>query len=287
MFKYGPANILECQKLAETLARAAGVIIKEHFGRTIGIEFKYGEKVDPVTEVDFKCQEFISAEIKKYYPDHAFIGEETDKTNNKSSKESKYVWVVDPLDGTLNFSSNFPLFSSSIALLYDGEPIVGAIHLPWPYTKDGIVVHSSVGNGVFCDDLELKNFLADRVEQSSLGVFPNRKISDYGLDNVKSIENRNTGSIAVDLALVGMNVLRYAVASAPRIWDVAAGIIIVKESGGTVKKLLKPNKITNFFQGNRLKLENFNKFEWDTINKESNLQLLNDWRETLIFGDFE
>ena len=118
-------------------------------------------------------------------------------------------------------------------------------------------------------------------------MFPNRKISDYGLDNVKSIENRNTGSIAVDLALVGMNVLRYAVASAPRIWDVAAGIIIVKESGGTVKKLLKPNKITNFFQGNRLKLENFNKFEWDTINKESNLQLLNDWRETLIFGDFE
>ena len=67
MFKYGPANILECQKLAETLARAAGVIIKEHFGRKIGIEFKNGEKVDPVTEVDFKCQEFQQALLAKLH----------------------------------------------------------------------------------------------------------------------------------------------------------------------------------------------------------------------------
>ena len=287
MVKYQSANIIEFEKLAEKLARGAGVIIKEHFGRKVGIEFKNGKKADPVTEVDFKCQAFISNEIKKYYPDHEFIGEETDKTNDKSYGGSKYVWVVDPLDGTLNFTSNFPLFSSSVALLYDGEPIVGAIHLPWPYNEDGIVVHASVGNGVFCDGVKLEDFLISHSKSSALGVFPNSKNFNAGLEIVKGVENRNTGSIAIDLALVGMDVLRYAVAKRPRIWDVAAGITIVRESGGAVKQVLEPNKLRKIILGQGGKLETFHKFETDPINQESNIKLLKNWCGTLVFGGID
>lgn len=283
MVKYQSANIIEFEKLAEKLARGAGVIIKEHFGRKVGIQFKNGKEVDPVTEVDFKCQAFISNEIKKYYPDHEFIGEETDKANDKSYGSSKYVWVVDPLDGTLNFTSNFPLFSSSVALLYDGEPIVGAIHLPWPYNEDGIVVHASVGNGVFCDGVKLEDFLISHSKPSALGVSPNSKFFNAKLEIVKGVENRNTGSIAVDLALVGMDVLRYAVAKSPRIWDVAAGITIVRESGGAVKQVIEPNKLRKIILGQDGKFETFHKFETDPINQESNIKLLKNWCGTLVF----
>ena len=283
MVKYQSANIIEFEKLAEKLARGAGVIIKEHFGRKVGIQFKNGKEVDPVTEVDFKCQAFISNEIKKYYPDHEFIGEETDKANDKSYGSSKYVWVVDPLDGTLNFTSNFPLFSSSVALLYDGEPIVGAIHLPWPYNEDGIVVHASVGNGVLCDGVTLEDFLISHSKPSALGVSPNSKFFNAKLEIVKGVENRNTGSIAVDLALVGMDVLRYAVAKSPRIWDVAAGITIVRESGGAVKQVIEPNKLRKIILGQDGKFETFHKFETDPINQESNIKLLKNWCGTLVF----
>ena len=65
MVKYENIDIIECEKLAEKLARGAGAIIKEYFGNKVGIEFKNGKEIDPVTEVDFKCQEFISRGIKK------------------------------------------------------------------------------------------------------------------------------------------------------------------------------------------------------------------------------
>lgn len=288
MVKYESIDVIECEKLAEKLACGAGAIIKEYFGSKIGIEFKDGKEIDPVTEVDFKCQEFISNEIKKYYPDHEFIGEESDKAGNKSHGESKYVWVVDPLDGTLNFTSNFPLFSSSIALLYDGEPIVGAIHLPWPYTEDGIVVHASIGNGVFCDEMELEDFLINRSKSSSLAIFPEGKHSlNPRLKSLKQIENRNTGSIATDLALVGMNVLRYAVARSPRIWDVAAGVIIVKEAGGSVIQAIEPNKIKRMISGQKIKFVDFHKFKQDPNKQESEFESLKNWSGTLILGEVD
>ena len=288
MVKYESIDVIECEKLAEKLARGAGTIIKEYFGSKVGIEFKNGKEIDPVTEVDFKCQEFISNEIKKYYPDHEFIGEESDNAGNKSHGESKYVWVVDPLDGTLNFTSNFPLFSSSIALLYDGEPIVGAIHLPWPYIEDGIVVHASIGNGVFCDEMELEDFLINRSKSSSLAIFPEGKHSlNPRLKSLKQVENRNTGSIAADLALVGMNVLRYAVARSPRIWDVAAGVIIVKEAGGSVIQAIEPNKIKRMISGQKIKFVDFHKFKQDPNKQKSEFESLKNWSGTLILGEVD
>ena len=286
MVKYENINIIECEKLAEELARGAGAIIKEYFGSKVGIEFKNGKEIDPVTEVDFKCQEFISREIKKYYPDHQFIGEESDKAGNESCGKSKYVWVVDPLDGTLNFTSNFPLFSSSIALVYDGVPIVGAIHLPWPYTEDGIVVHASIGNGVFCDEMKVEDFLINRSKSSSLAIFPEGKHSlNLRLKSLNQVENRNTGSIAADLALVGINVLRYAVARRPRIWDVAAGVIIVKEAGGSVIQVVEPNTIKRMISGQKIKFVAFHKFKQDSNKQESKYESLKNWSGTLILGD--
>ena len=288
MVKYENINIIECEKLAEELARGAGAIIKEYFGSKVGIEFKNGKEIDPVTEVDFKCQEFISREIKKYYPDHQFIGEESDKVGNESCGKSKYVWVVDPLDGTLNFTSNFPLFSSSIALVYDGVPIVGAIHLPWPYTEDGIVVHASIGNGVFCDEMKVEDFLINRSKSSSLAIFPEGKHSlNLRLKSLNQVENRNTGSIAADLALVGINVLRYAVARRPRIWDVAAGVIIVKEAGGSVIQVVEPNTIKRMISGQKIEFVAFHKFKQDSNKQESKYESLKNWSGTLILGEVD
>lgn len=283
----GSINILECEKLAAKLAHGAGAIIKEYFGQKLGIEFKNNKEIDPVSEVDLKCQEFIASGIRKYYPTHQFIGEESDNSDiNKLQEESKHVWVVDPLDGTLNFTSNFPLFSSSIALLYEGKPIVGAIHLPWPYKGDGIVIHASAGNGVYCDGQKIEDFLKHSPKPSFLSVIPEEKHSLHsGLTNLWQPQNRNTGSIAVDLALVGMKVVRYAVTSAPRIWDVAAGVIIVKESGGLVLQYIEPNKLSKIMLGKKMQLEKFVKFNPNKIEQKSYYESLKNWSGSLIFGD--
>ena len=80
-----------------------------------------------------------------------------------------------------------------------------------------------------------------------------------------------------------MDVLRYAVAKSPRIWDVAAGITIVRESGGAVKQVMEPNKLRKIILGQDGKFETFHKFETDPINQESNIKLLKNWCGTLVF----
>ncbi len=104
----------EYTNVAIETARRAGRILLEGFGTSFKISSKEG-KNNLVTEYDNRSEEFIINNLKKHFPDFSFLAEESGQSNN--NKNNGYVWVIDPLDGTVNYAHNLPIFSVSIALI--------------------------------------------------------------------------------------------------------------------------------------------------------------------------
>ena len=105
------------------IIKEAGEIIREGFGRSFDYEFKTNSK-DIVTEIDKKAESTIINFIKKEFPYHSIIAEESGNQNSSS----EYVWVIDPLDGTTNFTHGLPIFSVSIGVMKNGETIWGVVY---------------------------------------------------------------------------------------------------------------------------------------------------------------
>ncbi|MFZ3062127.1 MAG: inositol monophosphatase family protein, partial [Actinomycetota bacterium] len=114
----------EFKELAISTARKAGALLKEG----LSLEKKIGYKgvVNLVTETDIKSQELIVSEITKNLPDHGIISEE----NLEERTKARYLWIIDPLDGTTNYAHRYPIFSISMALAEEGEIILGVVHDP-------------------------------------------------------------------------------------------------------------------------------------------------------------
>ena len=104
---------------AEEIAREAGELQMEQLHKARTIEYK--SKFNPVTEVDKACEKLIVDYLKSKFPSHDFLAEEGTDIKQKS----EWLWVIDPLDGTVNYSHTYPLFCVSIALLHKGKPVVG------------------------------------------------------------------------------------------------------------------------------------------------------------------
>ena len=133
------------EALAIDLARQAGELLAGRFGTAVAVEYKDESRRDPVTEVDRECQRVISSAIKEAFPSHGFLGEEGGSEDDQVVPD--VVWVVDPLDGTKNYTCGLPVYACSIGVLYRGEPVVGAVYLPWPGDGKGLVLHGSAGSG--------------------------------------------------------------------------------------------------------------------------------------------
>jgi myo-inositol-1(or 4)-monophosphatase len=115
----------EALDICKKAALAAGEIQKENFGRKNLLTETKSSEIDLVTEIDKKSEELIIGMIKEKYPEHGFIAEETGV-----SGKADYMWVIDPLDGTTNYSQGLPIFAVSIALQYLGETKLGVVYLP-------------------------------------------------------------------------------------------------------------------------------------------------------------
>jgi myo-inositol-1(or 4)-monophosphatase len=232
----------EIEQHAVEIARGAGRILAEHFGRPIEIEFKDEHERDPVTDADKAAQEYLSAEILKRFPDHGILGEEGTKEEKESEEPAKDIlWVLDPLDGTTNFMNGLPMFASSIGVLYRGWPMAAALYIPWPASSSnsegGFVLHCRKGGGCFADDEPVKVYESDEPVPSRLIGVPGYFGVSQGFTGKlagKAGEVRTTGSIAYELAMTAKGVLQYAMFGAPRLWDMVGGALAVVEAGGTV-----------------------------------------------------
>lgn len=228
-------ELQEIEEQAVELARGAGRILMDRFHKPMSVEYKDKEGwKDPVTEADKAAEAFLSEELARRFPDHGFVGEEG---GGRESGASGLMWVVDPLDGTTNFSNGLPSFCCSIALLEDGAPVVGAVFMPWPETTAGRLLHARKGGGTWEGEERLKVAsgevpVAGRVVVRG-GFLPGRfRPSKELLKN--GGQQRSVGSTATELALVADGTYQFTLHGTPHSWDVAAGVILVQEAGGTV-----------------------------------------------------
>ena len=230
---------------AADLASEAGAILFKYFGKpgigksNLGVEYKDANNTDPVTRADTEVQQSLAKEISSRYPSHGVVGEE-DKAKEGFVPET--VWILDPLDGTRNFLHGLPAFASSIGVLHKGVIVAGAIFLPWPGESEGIVLHSSLGRGARINGESLATPQIESLDPAGIRTLPGSFSAAFKFEGgfgTKSGELRMVGSIAYELALVALGVTQYAVVCGAHLWDVAAGISILTESGGNVLKHVK------------------------------------------------
>jgi len=200
---------------------------------------------DMVTEADFASQRVIREIITRAYPNHAFVGEEeesTPRTENftPTKTASACYWVVDPLDGTTNFVHGLPIFSVSVAVVRAGEPVAGAIFNP--VTKELFL--AAAGEGASLNGARVRVSGARELSQSlvaaSFGTTVDLDGPEVGsflrlLPQARAI--RRLGSSALNLAFVACGRLDAYWTMTAHPWDVAAGMLLVREAGGAIVSL--------------------------------------------------
>jgi len=207
-------------------AREAGAILRRHYQR--GTEAWEKSDDNPVTLADLEADKAIADRLHAAFPDDAILSEET--TREDARLEKRRVWIVDPMDGTKEFTKRIPEFAGSIALTEGGEPIVGAIHNP----AADVTVWATRGGGTFRDDRRVSvsncEILADAVVIASRTEISRNQFAPY---DGWFRELRPVGSIAWKLACVACGDGDLNVSVAPKNeWDVCAGDLLVREAGG-------------------------------------------------------
>ncbi|MBA2727564.1 MAG: inositol monophosphatase [Parachlamydiaceae bacterium] len=221
-------------KVAIDAAIQAGEILLKYWGQLSAIKEKEFSG-DLVTEADQESEVLIMDILHTHFPDHAFLGEEG---GAKFSGKNEYMWCVDPLDGTTNYTHQFPIFSVSIALLYHKKPIVGVVYNP--ITKE--LFHAAKGLGAYCNGTKLHVSKVTQLTKSLLVTgFPynRRENSDNNYREFFHMTHisqgvRRLGSAALDLAYVAAGRLDGYWEKGLKPWDMAAGVIILKEAKGRV-----------------------------------------------------
>jgi myo-inositol-1(or 4)-monophosphatase len=227
------------EQTAIGLARAAGQRALDAFRTTVALEFKGKKQDNPVTALDREVETFLRGELRAAFPSHGLLGEEH---ADDIGADAQYVWVIDPIDGTMNFASALPLFGISIGLLDRGVPIVGCIWVPVGPTLQSGVYHARSAAGASFDDQPVRVSRAED-ERGQIMALPGGYLRAFRFRHApRDIprparalpEPRTTGSCTAELALIASGGLRAGVFLKPSIWDVAAGAVIVREAGGLV-----------------------------------------------------
>jgi myo-inositol-1(or 4)-monophosphatase len=213
-------------------ARLAGAVITRHVNRLDALNVVEKDRFDFASEVDKAAEAEIVRELRKAYPRHAILAEESGALGRSDS-----VWVIDPLDGTHNYLRGFPHYCVSIALVEHGEPQHGVIYDP---VRDELFT-ASRGAGAVLNDKRIR--IADRKDLDGAILatgfpFRQRRHLDAHLAMTGALLNagaediRRTGSAALDLAYTACGRLDgyYEIGLHP--WDMAAGWLIVREAGG-------------------------------------------------------
>lgn len=220
------------REFAVETARSAGRLLRENVGKAGRIEFKGA--VDIVTETDRRSEELIMAAIRKAFPGHGILTEESPEVK----RDSPFKWVIDPLDGTTNYSHGFPFFCVSIGFEAEGEVVFGAVYDPM---MDELYI-AERGRGAELNGKKIRVSEVDDLGKGLLATgFPYdlRSSRDNNLDffsrfSLKAQAIRRAGSAALDLCYIASGRFDGYWEMKLRPWDVAAGSLIVAEAGGRV-----------------------------------------------------
>jgi myo-inositol-1(or 4)-monophosphatase len=236
-------------------ALAAGELLRSHFGSALEVnEFAAH---DIKLDLDVRSQELITRHLLERYPDHAIYGEEGIAGN----QESDFQWIVDPIDGTVNYFYGIPHFCISIALRERGEIIVGVIYDParkelWQVERGGTATLNGAPIRVSTREKLSDAVLSIGFAKSKETIAAGLPLLDYFVSRARKC--RLMGSAALDLAYVACGRLDAYIESSVSLWDVAAGKLLVEAAGGKFEMHPRPDhpdKISVRASSGRLDLE--------------------------------
>ncbi len=223
------------KKFLYTLVKLSGKILVKYFTKNLTVEFK--AKHNPVTQADKEAEEVIKNYITQKFPQDKFICEESCPEVNKIDNSTRY-WIIDPLDGTVNFTHKLPIFCISIGILQERKVIEAIVYNP--ITE--VIYYAKRGYGAYKND---KKILVSKTKNlyNSLLVTgfpyytyknPKRVFKLFNKFAISSQAIRRLGSAALDLCMVAEGIFDGFWEENLQVWDVAAGSLIVKEAGGKV-----------------------------------------------------
>lgn len=225
----------EWKSFALDLARKSGALLKEMFSSKHQIHYK-GD-INIVTEADKMSENLIIQEIRRVFPEHGILSEESDAI----AGDGKMRWIIDPLDGTTNYAHGYPVFCVSIALEKDGRVILGVIYDP---TRDDLFF-AERGQGAYLNSEKLSVSTLSNLSQALLATgFPydireskNNNLDYFNKMAVRVQAIRRAGAAALDLAYLAAGRFDGFWELKLKPWDTAAGCLMVEEAGGVISDI--------------------------------------------------
>ena len=207
--------IKACTKASKTLIRDFGEIEKLQVSKKGPSDF--------VTNSDLKAEKIIIEELKKAKPSYSLISEENGIEKNK---DSDHTWIIDPIDGTINYLHGIPHFAISLALKYKNEIISGVIFDP---IKDEMF-YAEKDNGAYLNNQRIKVSKKSEIDECLFAT-------GSKVNNEIEVLFRKTGCAALDLAYVACGRYDGYFQYNLNLWDIAAGIILINEAGGQINEI--------------------------------------------------
>jgi myo-inositol-1(or 4)-monophosphatase len=221
------------QQTARQAALEAGALLRQNFTKPHRVTLK--GRHDPVTESDFASQQLIIQHLSQAFPEHRFLAEETGAPES-SGNSSDGCWIIDPLDGTVNFAHNFPMFAVSIAFQWQGAVVYGVVYDPMREE----MFEAVRGGGAWLNQQAIQVSLIQELDRALLATgFPYNVVDhlDATMLRFKRLVTqaqgvRRPGSAAIDLCYVAAGRCDGFWEENLKPWDTAAGALIVLEAGG-------------------------------------------------------
>lgn len=214
------------------ISRKAGALLKKHFGEVQKINESHAHDIK--LEMDVRSQRLIEEEIMRRFPDHGILGEE----GNHGNPNSPYQWIVDPIDGTVNYTYGIPHYCVSIALRHKDEIILGVIYDP----QQDELFCASKDSPARLNDRPIR--VSDRNKLSEammvVGFSKTGDSIETGFRQLmhyahKARKTRNMGSAALGLAYLAAGRLDGYLERGINLWDIAAAVIIIQQAGGRIQ----------------------------------------------------
>ena len=226
-------NFNKEKKLAKEVALKAGKLLKDNFNKfdRRGVKIKSKDQIQ--TWVDRAAEKIILKEIRNNFPDHRILAEES----GHNGKKSDYFWIIDPLDGTTNYTMHLPVYSTSIALAYKNQIVLGVTYVP----ELNELSVAELGKGAFINNKRLKVSAQNKLDKSLLTFCHGSMVHDikraiklYSKFKMKGFDYRQIGSAVMEFNFVASGRTEAIMLPGANLYDVAAGALMVREAGGRV-----------------------------------------------------
>ncbi|PIQ68900.1 MAG: inositol monophosphatase [Candidatus Taylorbacteria bacterium CG11_big_fil_rev_8_21_14_0_20_46_11] len=219
---------MDLLSVAMEAAKKGGAVVSSYFETALSREVK--EDKSFVTAADKESETVILAEIKKHFPNHGILSEESEEQKSASP----YQWVIDPLDGTANFLNGIPMFAVSIAVLQDGVPVAGVVYHP---IGDAMYA-AAKGKGMTWKGKSVR-VSEDAHDHAMISFGPGKREKEHlnkMLSNAESFvkSKRYLGCTALELGFVARGGTEGFICIGLNKWDYAAGVLLAQEAGGTI-----------------------------------------------------